>query len=470
MLQRQQPHNALHPDEEGGRPLTPSYALEVAKRRAFSFIIPFVLLFSAGSVIAVAWPAKYLSQGKILIQSPEIPTDLVRPTVSTLANERIQVIQQRIMTRDNLLAVAKKFHLSAGWRGLVSGTEIIDFVKERTTIEPLEVKLKGRQEQAIAFTVGFEYENPAVATRVANELVTMILNEDVRSRTNYASETTSFLAQDVQRIEKQVHELDTKILDLKQRGFQAGTSVSDADQKNIEKQLATLKAQLAVKSATYSGSHPDILALKRAIKALENTSPGAPAAANPSSKDDAAASDAGSQSTPKTSEQKNAMGLDTLLTKKESLKTQLERATQKLAAARLGESLERGRHSERLEVIEQATQPIKPVSPNRLKIFGAAFAIAFMAGGGLVIVREMADQSIRRSEDIFSIVDSDLIVPIPYISTRREVQQKKKKIILVIVFLVAILIAAAVAAHYYLPPPDVWYDMVTNKLMKLLLK
>ena len=265
------------------------------------------------------------------------------------------------------------------------------------------------------------------------------------------------------------HKLDGQILDLKQRGFEASTSTTDADKQNVEKQLATLKAQLAVKSATYSGSHPDIIALKRAIKALEKTSTGPRAAANPSSKTDAAAPDAGSQNTAKTNDQ-NAMGLDTLLTKKESLKTQLERATQKLAAARLGESLERGRHSERLEVIEQATLPTKPVSPNRLKIFGAAFAIAFMAGGGLVIAREMSDQSIRRSEDIFSIVDSDLIVPIPYISTRREVQQKRKKIILVIAFLVAIIIAAAVAAHYYLPSPDVWYDMVTNKLMKLLLK
>lgn len=467
MLQRQPPHNAVHPEEDVSQALTPSYLLAVLKRRALSFVIPFLLIFSAGSVLAIAWPARYLSQGKILIQSPEIPTDLVQPTVSSLANERIQIIQQRIMTRDNLLAITKKFNLSMGWRGLVSSTEIIDFIRERTKIEPLEVKVKGHQQQAIAFTVGFEYENPQIATKVANELVTMILNEDVRTRSSFASETTQFLARDVNRIEDQLALLDSQILELQQHGAHADPDAPD--QESAAKQLQALKAQLAVKSATFSGAHPDIIALKRAIKALEKSGVATKAVAKASSNKDAEPQNAGAQTAAVTN-RGNALGLDTLETRKASLKTELEKATQKLAAARLGENLERGRHSERLEVIEQPTVPQKPVSPNRLKIFAFAFIFAFMSGGGLVFVRETTDQSIRRSEDIFSIVDAHLVVPIPYISTLREARQKKKKIILVIAVLTAIILVAAAAAYLYLPPPDVWYDKATDKLIKLLLK
>src|SRR6185312_4457550 len=137
------------------------------KRRVFSFVIPFVLLVCVGAVIALAWPAKYRSEGKVLILSPEIPPELVQPTVISVANERIQIIEQRTLTRDNLLAVAKKFNLSAGWRELVSGTEIIDFIRQRTKIAPLEIR-SGR-DQVVAFSVGFEYEDPIIATRVANE-------------------------------------------------------------------------------------------------------------------------------------------------------------------------------------------------------------------------------------------------------------------------------------------------------------
>jgi protein tyrosine kinase modulator len=467
MLQRQPPLNAIHSEEDAGQPLTPSYLLAVLKRRALSFVIPFILIFSAGSLIALGWPALYLSAGKILIQSPEIPTDLVQPTVSTLANERIQIIQQRIMTRENLLAIAKKFNLSMGWRALVSSTEIIDFIRDRTKIEPLEVKIKGHQQQAIAFTVGFEYESPQIATKVANELVTMILNEDVRTRSSFASETTQFLARDVNRIEDQLALLDSQILELQHNSAQADTDAPD--QESAAKQLQTLKAQLAVKSATFSASHPDILALKRAIKALENSGVVTKAAAKPPSNKNAKPQNAGSLTAAAT-DRGNALGLDTLETRRLSLKTELTKATQKLAAARLGENLERGRHSERLVVIEQPTVPEKPVSPNRLKIFALAFIFAFMSGGGLVFVRETTDQSIRRSEDIFSIVDAHLIVPIPYISTLREARQKKKKIILVIAVLTAIILVAAAAAYFYLPPPDVWYDRATDKLMKLLLK
>ena len=65
----------------------------------------------SGLAIAALWPATYLSEGKILVQSQQIPTELVRPTVTNAAQERIQVIEQRMMTRENLLAIVDKFQL-----------------------------------------------------------------------------------------------------------------------------------------------------------------------------------------------------------------------------------------------------------------------------------------------------------------------------------------------------------------------
>jgi uncharacterized protein involved in exopolysaccharide biosynthesis len=462
MLQRQQPVNTLLAEEDAGAPLTPAYLFYVLKRRAFSFLIPFVLLSCVGILIALAWPARYLSEGKVLILSPEIPPDLVQPTVISAASERIKIIEQRTLTRDNLLVIAKKFNLSSGWRELVSGTEIIDFIRQRTKIAPLDVRSGGR-EQVIAFTVGFEYEEPVVATKVANEFLTMILNEDVRSRTRFASETTRFLARDVERIEDQLGLLDNQIIDIQKRRAEDG---NDLDQPNAERQLAGLKAELAVKTASLSSSHPDIIRLKRAIAGLEQS------ATSRLSKASATGNtpDAGSGATATSTVGGGAANLDTLITRRESLKAQLTRATQKLAAARLGETLERDRHSARLEVLEQPTVPDKPVSPNRPKIFAFAFLLAFMAGGGLVFTREMLDQSVRSGQDIASIVDSHLIVPIPYISTQREIRQKKRNLIIMVAAAVVLIIGAGIAAYLFLPPPDVWFDKATDKLMKLLLK
>ncbi len=125
----------------------------------------------------------------------------------------------------------------------------------------------GERKQAIAFSVGFEYERPDVAARVANELVTMILNEDVRTRTNFASETTKFLESDVKRLENQLSAINDEI-NNRQKTATGGLFDPADDGRN----LAALKAQLAVKSANFSDSHPDVRALKRQIKALEDTS------------------------------------------------------------------------------------------------------------------------------------------------------------------------------------------------------
>ena len=475
MLQRQEPLASFHSDDDAGQafPFTPAYLFDVLKRRFFFFAIPFVLIAAAGSVIALAWPAQYLSEGKILVQSPEIPTDLVRPTVSTLANERMQIIQQRIMTRDNLLEVAKKFKLTGDWRATLSGTELIDFIRARTVIEPVEVQLRSRrQQEAIAFNVGFKYENPAIATKVANEFLTMILKEDVKSRTSFASETTRFLARDVQRIEDRLSELDGQILDAKIKARMAQAGVDDSGTTGgpvaPDRQLAALKAQLAVKSATFSSSHPDIIALKRAIKTLEAEQATAKDKLAPSTKKGAEQAAANQKALNQAAG--DALSIDTLETKRESLKKELASATQKLAAARLGENLERGQHSERLEVIEQPTLPDKPVSPNRPKLFAVAFALAFMAGGGLLFVTEATDQAVRRASDVSSIIDSHLVVAIPYISTQRELRRRKQKIVFWVVFVMAITAAAAVAAYLYLPTPDLWYDRVMDKVMKLLLR
>jgi hypothetical protein len=73
--------------------LRPDYYWQLVKRRWLYFLVPFLLVASAGTAAAWLWPATYLSEGKILVQSQQIPTELVRPTVTNSAQERIQVIE-----------------------------------------------------------------------------------------------------------------------------------------------------------------------------------------------------------------------------------------------------------------------------------------------------------------------------------------------------------------------------------------
>ena len=437
MLQQLSYQDQALPEQQADQFLEPEYFYDVIKRRALYFVIPFALIFAIGAVITALLPATYVSEGKMLIESQEIPTDLVQPTVSTLADERVALLQQRIMIRDKLLAIADKYKLSefaksdlflGRWRPQMSATDIVDMMRERTLIIPLRSEMAARpgQRQFIAFTVSFENERPEIARQVANELVTTILNEDVRARTTSALETTRFLEREAKRLESELDTVEVKIADVKNREIRGpiGPAVS------VENQLTMLRAELAMKAASYSDTHPDVKTLKQKVAALEKLV---------------------SKKTPDTAITEE-VGTDTLERQRVSFKANLEDISRKLAAARLGENLERGQHSERLSVIEQPTLPQKPVRPNRPKILAVVFALAIAVGGGLVFALEMFDGTIRRNADLAKLIDSHLIVSIPYISTKAEaLRQKSRRFKLAMGCSVGVVLAGLGAAIYLLP-------------------
>jgi uncharacterized protein involved in exopolysaccharide biosynthesis len=416
--------------------LQPAYYWKLIKRRWAFFFIPFVFVASVGVGGAMLWPPTYLSEGTILVQSQQIPTELVRPTVTSAAQERIQVIEQRTMTRDNLIAIADKFRLFPEKRQLMSATELVELMKNSTKIEAVDPALDFKKQRSrpmenptTIFSVGFEHSDPQTASRVANELVTRILSEDLRDRTSRASDTTKFLAREVQKLQADNASLDAKISQL--RIAQGKPAVSGGvDQPTTL--LGQLKAELAQRSALYSERHPLIQSLKRQIEAMEK-------AVSPP-----VGVDAGVDTT----------NIDALVAQQEALQKNLDAATAKLDAARLGESLEKDQQSEKLEVIEQPTVPQEPIRPKRLKVAGIAVLLAFMTGAGLAFVAEFTDKGIRRSNDLFGVVDSKLIVSIPYITTVAELRRRKRRIVLTILSFVIGLIGVLTAAYLFLPPLD----------------
>ncbi|MEH2515759.1 uncharacterized protein involved in exopolysaccharide biosynthesis [Bradyrhizobium sp. AZCC 1610] len=437
MLQKVEFEDDFQPlQEDRSHLLQLSFYWELVKRRWAYFALPFVTILAAGAAAALLWPPTYLSEGRILVQSQQIPSELVRPTVTSAAQERIQVIQQRTMTRDNLIAIADKFKLFPDKRTLMSPTELVAAVKKNTKIAPVDVHLDFKQRTraamenpTIVFSVGFEYGNGAVAAQVANELMTRILNEDLRDRTSRATDTTKFLAREVQRLQVENSALDAKIAQLR---LTQGKPASSGGSDQPTTTLTQLKSELIQKGALYSERHPVIQSLKKQIEALEKV------AAVPAPTNDAAA----------------AASIEAMVAQQESLQKNLDAASAKLAAARLGENLEKDQQSEKLEIIEQPTVPQEPVKPNRLKVLALAFAAALFGGAGLTFLMEILDKGIRRSNDLLSVVDGRLIVSIPYIKTAAELRAGRRRMLALLGALVLVVIGLLIVAYLFLPPLD----------------
>jgi uncharacterized protein involved in exopolysaccharide biosynthesis len=422
----------------------------IFKRRIFYFAIPFVLLLIVGFLVSAIQRPIFHAEGKILVESPEIPTDLVRPTVTAVATERIQVIQQRIMNRDNLLAIVKKFNLFTSEQRWMSGTQLLDLMRERAEIQLVDIdtaisptkdgkpapRPNNKGNSAMAFTISFEYETPELAQKVANEFLTLILDEDVRARTARATETTQFLAREVKRLQSELDRVNLQVAEMKRTDLN-----QDASEK-LKSQLALLnamKADVIQKGSVYSEAHPALKSLRKRIAALEHEIAQAPKIEVSSSTGGATLEDLEQQQT--------------------SIQNSLEDASKKLGAARMGESMERNQQSEHLQVIEQPAVPQKPIKPKRLKLFVMSFAFATMAGFGTIFLAEMLDKSIRGSRDLVGVIDSQLLVVIPYISTAGEQLQKKRRMIVLWAGLVvALLLGLAVAFYIGVQIDFSWFD------------
>ena len=424
--------------------LDPLYYYQILKKRKFYALIPFICVFAIGFAIVMLWPPTYQSEGKILVESQQIPVDLVRPTVTATASERIATIQQRVMTRENLLKIVDKYQMFADQRDKLSRTDLLDLMRANTVVKSIGIDPQGGQQAlTVAVTVGFTDRRPDIATKVANELITLFLSEDARNRTNRARETTKFLAQEVDKLQAELTSLDEKLFDSKRQAPVAEGALP---------QLTLLKAELAQKSAVYSATHPEVKRLKAQIEALEK----APVAVAQ------APATLGGNATNATNATNQPLGM--LMLQRMSVQQNLETTAQKLASARRGENLERDQFSERLEVLEQAVPPQRPIKPKRPQLIALAFAAALMAGFASIWGVESIDKTVRSSRDLASVTNGRLMVSIPYLATQAELNKKKSRIVFVIGIMVAALLVAVIAVHFLLRPLDELWPILLTRL------
>lgn len=295
--------------------------IAILKRRYKYIIIPFFIVLAASVAFAVLLPPVFQSTGTILIESPQISGELVRSAVTSLASERIEIIKQRVMTRGNLFRISEKFGVFREESKKLSTTEVVANMREMSGVELITASGKKYGVTTIAFKVSFEHRRPLTAVRVANELVTLFLDENVRTRTARASETTEFMEQEATKLEGVLNDIESKIAEYEQEfadslpehlnmriamleRSQAEIKELDRDIKSLSEELRFLDIQLAANRAgygviqqagatarvltpknelqqlqshlvelisVYSPSHPDVVAIKRRIDAVKAT-------------------------------------------------------------------------------------------------------------------------------------------------------------------------------------------------------
>jgi len=296
--------------------------VDFLKRRKGHLIIPFLIIVLLGGAAAILLPSIYKSTTTILIEEQQIPNEFVRSTVTSFAEERIQIITQRIMSRARLLDIINRFNLYPALKEKRTTEEIVTIMRDDIELETISADVidsrTGRQTQAtIAFTLSYQGKNAEVIQRVTNVLASLYLEENLKTRERQAKDTSHFLEQEITSLRAHLNELEKKIAQFKERhmtdlpelmqvNFQTiarlerDIMVADQDIKmfedrkiylqgqletvdphtpwvspervrilNTEERLQILKAEFISFSANHTDLHPTVIKMKKEIEEFE---------------------------------------------------------------------------------------------------------------------------------------------------------------------------------------------------------
>ncbi len=198
--------------------------LSFAARRRWPMLITAFLIVVVSGAVAVLLPPAYRSTATILIEEQEIPPDLVRTTISSYADQRIQVISQQVMTRSNLMQIVDKYDLYPRQRKRETTEEILERMRkdiklDLVTADVIDRRSGSRTSAAIAFTLSYDSENPDKAQKVANELVSLYLNENLKNRQQQVAETSTFLSEEADRLAAHISEIEARLAQFKSRNM-----------------------------------------------------------------------------------------------------------------------------------------------------------------------------------------------------------------------------------------------------------
>jgi succinoglycan biosynthesis transport protein ExoP len=412
----------------------------ILRQRRYYLLASFLLLFTAGIVTAFALPTTYRSAATLLVQAQDLPTSLVEAPEVGAVDQRIARIREQVLSRGNLISIIEQNDLYSTERRSEPMSKIIDTMRRATTVSALAGDIgqqSGSQSNTIAIAMSFDYPDPGKAQAVLQSFVSKFLSMDTENVEDEATLSVRFLQDQANKLQAQIAQYESQLTALKTANgatlatsaaptlidtgsFSAQIAALQNDNRQLRAQsqnpaqrgggLAAAEAQLAAAQAQYSDTHPDVIQARERVEMLRRMSRGASSdgdsyqqqiAANnvaiqsliaqrDSALSRANAAMAGQARAPAVLEQ--AAQIEN---RAATLRSQYQQVSENLLKAQNSSRMALEQRAERLTLVEPASLPDRPHSPNRpLLIIGAA-AAGLLLGPLLVLILEFATKPIR---------------------------------------------------------------------------
>jgi succinoglycan biosynthesis transport protein ExoP len=157
-------------------------------------------------------PAVYRAEAVILVDSQKVPERYVASTANADVQDRLATISQQILATSRLQKIIDTYHLYQRERTRLPQEEIIEMMRKDTRIS---LERGWSQDRTSAFRIAYQGRDPATVAEVANQIGSLFIEENLRTRENHAEGTSEFIEEQLQQAKKTLTVLEAQVEDYK---------------------------------------------------------------------------------------------------------------------------------------------------------------------------------------------------------------------------------------------------------------
>ena len=390
---------------------SPRNILRMLWRRAIVILLILAIGLPLAVWFALKQPRLYEAIAVIQIEAPEV-TDPTAMATAPSADSRLELIQQKLMSRDHMLGVIDRLGL---FEAPISPIEKVGLLRGAVSIvkliDPAAAFRPDVQPSGLIITV--RLGDPEQAAAVANDFLQAILDEARTRADSRAERTLEFFTAEEARVDAEIAAAEQAIADFKTANAAALPENIGAARDRLttlresatalEQQLIELETVSDRQRAEETARQRTLLEQQRAL--IDGRIAGAEAALARAPEVERALS-----------------ALDRRL---EQLEAEYVVITTSRTEAAMAQLIESQDQAERFEVLETAIVPDYPISASRRKIAMAGAVAAGMLALGVAFLIEFSNPVIRNAAQLEAQLGLRPVVTIPHLHSR--VQRRRRR-------------------------------------------
>lgn len=436
----------------------------LAKRNKRLWIISSLAIMTIVIIVTYLMPNKYEAKSTVFIEKSVIAELVKGLAVAPSIEDKIKALTYSMTSRTLILKVLDELDLNLKKNGGAEQEKLIKELQDKT-----QIKIKDKEG---LFIIAFQDDNPKLARDYVNILVRRYIEESTSSKredsydaTKFITEQASVFRDKLQQSEamvntfkqgegsvatmdpsvllKDINDSQQRVDELKIKEAQLETVLSGMNKGDTaQSNLPVLRKRLQELQLQYTDNYPEIIRIKDEIKALEvqsKNTQGRMANQERSPEYEKLASEL--RAIRQAIQNLNAnisrnrgllqripavrSKLDDMEREKNSQKAIYEQMMARQGQSEVSKQMEVQDKSTIFRIVDAAVLPIKPISPNRVRLIFYGIVAGIAGGFGLLLLKDMLDRSIK-NVDMAKQLGVPLLAVIPRIEEPLKLAEQRR--------------------------------------------